>query len=40
MRIEPSIYLEALMRDFALFGGKIVGRKSDTPRDLMSLANR
>jgi D-amino-acid oxidase len=37
LAIEPSIYLEALMRDFALFGGKIVIRKFDAPRDLMSL---
>jgi D-amino-acid oxidase len=35
--IEPSIYLDMLVRDFALFGGKIVIRKFDTPRDLMSL---
>jgi D-amino-acid oxidase len=38
LAIEPSIYLEALMRDFAIFGGKIVIRKFDTPRDLMSLS--
>jgi D-amino-acid oxidase len=37
MRIEPSIYLDALMRDFMLFGGHIVIRKFDTERDLMSL---
>ena len=37
LAIEPSIYLETLMRDFVLFGGKIVIRKFDTPRDLMSL---
>lgn len=37
MRIEPSIYLDALMRDVVLFGGRIVIRKFDTPRDLMSL---
>jgi glycine/D-amino acid oxidase-like deaminating enzyme len=37
LAIEPSIYLEALMRDFVLFGGKIVIRKFETPRDLMSL---
>jgi glycine/D-amino acid oxidase-like deaminating enzyme len=37
LAIEPSIYLEALMRDFVVFGGKIVIRKFDTPRDLMSL---
>jgi D-amino-acid oxidase len=37
LRIEPSIYLEALVRDFLRFGGRIVIRKFDTPRDLMSL---
>ena len=37
LAIEPSIYLETLMRDFVIFGGKIVIRKFDTPRDLMSL---
>jgi glycine/D-amino acid oxidase-like deaminating enzyme len=37
LAIEPSIYLEALVRDFVLFGGKIVIRRFDTPRDLMSL---
>jgi hypothetical protein len=37
LAIEPSIYLEALMRDFVLFGGRIVIRKFDTPRDLMPL---
>jgi glycine/D-amino acid oxidase-like deaminating enzyme len=38
IRIEPSIYLEALVRDFELFGGKIVIRKFETPRDLAALA--
>jgi glycine/D-amino acid oxidase-like deaminating enzyme len=38
MRIEPSIYLEALVRDFQLYGGKIVIRKFDTPRELASLS--
>jgi len=38
LAIEPSIYLETLVRDFLLFGGKIVIRKFDTPRDLMSLS--
>ena len=38
IRIEPSIYLEALMREVVLFGGRIVVRKFDTPRDLMSLS--
>lgn len=37
LRIEPSIYLDALVRDFLLFGGTIVIRKFDTPRDLMLL---
>lgn len=37
MRIEPSIYLDALVRDFLLFGGRIVIRKFDAPRDLLSL---
>jgi hypothetical protein len=37
LAIEPSIYLDALVRDFILFGGKIVIRKFDSPRDLMSL---
>jgi glycine/D-amino acid oxidase-like deaminating enzyme len=37
IRIEPNIYLEALMRDFMIFGGKIVIRTFETPRDLMSL---
>lgn len=37
LAIEPSIYLDALVRDFILFGGRIVIRKFDTPRDLMPL---
>ena len=37
LAIEPSIYLDKLVGDFILFGGKIVVRKFDTPRDLMSL---
>jgi glycine/D-amino acid oxidase-like deaminating enzyme len=37
LAIEPSIYLAALVRDFLLFGGKVVIRKFDTPRDLMPL---
>jgi len=37
IRIEPSIYLENLMRDFTLFGGHIVMRRFETPRDLMTL---
>jgi D-amino-acid oxidase len=38
LRIEPSIYLDALVRDVLLFGGRIVIRKFDTPRDLTSLS--
>jgi D-amino-acid oxidase len=37
LSIEPSIYMDALVRDFLAFGGRIVIRKFDTPRDLMSL---
>jgi glycine/D-amino acid oxidase-like deaminating enzyme len=37
IRIEPSIYLDSLVRDFLLWGGRIVIRKFDAPRDLMSL---
>ncbi|HJO37519.1 MAG: FAD-dependent oxidoreductase [Vicinamibacterales bacterium] len=37
LRIEPSVYLDALMRDIRLFGAKIVLRKFDSPRDLMTL---
>ena len=38
MRIEPSIYLDALMNDFLLWGGTVVIRKFDTPRDIAALA--
>jgi D-amino-acid oxidase len=38
MRIEPSIYLDALMSDFLAWGGKVVIRKFETPRDVTSLA--
>ena len=37
LRIEPSIYLDALVRDVLRFGGRIVIRKFDTARDLMTL---
>lgn len=37
MRIEPSIYLEALVRDFYRFGGRVVIRAFETPRDLVRL---
>jgi D-amino-acid oxidase len=38
LSIEPSIYLDALVRDVQFFGGRIVIRKFDGPRDLMALA--
>lgn len=38
MRIEPSIYLDALMADFLDRGGKVVIRKFETPRDIASLS--
>ena len=38
LRFEPSIYLDALMRDVIEFGGRIVVRAFDTPRDLASLS--
>jgi D-amino-acid oxidase len=38
LRIEPSIYLDALVRDFLDFGGKIVIRKFDTLQDFMTLS--
>ncbi len=37
LAIEPSIYLDMLVHEFVFFGGRIVIRKFDTPRDLMSL---
>ncbi len=37
LRFEPSIYLDALMRDVLAFGGRIVVRSFDTPRDLAAL---
>ena len=37
LRIEPSIYLDTLVKDVLLFGGRIVIRAFDTPRDLMTL---
>jgi len=37
MRIEPSIYLDALMADFLQWGGKVVIRKFETPRDVATL---
>jgi glycine/D-amino acid oxidase-like deaminating enzyme len=38
MRIEPSIYLEALLHDFRVFGGRIVVRKLETLREIAALA--
>jgi len=37
LSIEPNIYLDALVRDFLDHGGRIVIRKFDAPRDLMTL---
>lgn len=37
LRIEPSIYLDALMHDVVAFGGRIVVRRFDALRDLMAL---
>jgi glycine/D-amino acid oxidase-like deaminating enzyme len=37
MRIEPSIYLDALVSDVLANGGRIVIRKFDTPRDVTTL---
>ena len=37
MRIEPSIYLDALLEDFQRSGGRIVIRKLDTRNDIMWL---
>jgi len=37
LRFEPSIYLEAVLRDVLLFGGRVVVRGFDTPRDFMDL---
>lgn len=38
MRIEPSIYLDALMTDFLNWGGKVVIRKFDSPDDIAKLS--
>jgi D-amino-acid oxidase len=40
MMFEPSIYLEALMRDVLTFGGRIVVRSFDSARDLVALEER
>jgi D-amino-acid oxidase len=37
MRFEPAQYLDQLLRDVVFFGGKIVIRKFETPRDLATL---
>ena len=37
IRIEPSIYLDALMKDFLDWGGKVVIRKFDSPADIAKL---
>jgi D-amino-acid oxidase len=37
LAIEPNIYMDALVRDFLQFGGRIVIRKFETPRDLQTL---
>ena len=37
MRIEPSIYLEALVRDLYSFGGRVTIRSFQGPRDLVRL---
>jgi glycine/D-amino acid oxidase-like deaminating enzyme len=38
IRIEPSIYLDALLQDFVQFGGRVVIRRFDAPRDLLALS--
>jgi glycine/D-amino acid oxidase-like deaminating enzyme len=38
LRFEPSIYLDALMRDVLTFGGRIAVRSFATARDLLSVA--
>jgi len=37
IRIEPSVYLDALVSDFLLRRGRLVVRRFETARDLMSL---
>ena len=37
IRIEPNIYLDNLVRDFQLWGGHIVLRKFESPRELATL---
>jgi D-amino-acid oxidase len=38
MRFEPSIVLDAVLRDFMLFGGRLVVRRFGSPRELAMLA--
>ena len=38
LRIEPSIYLDALMTDFLDWGGKVVIRKFATPEEIATLS--
>ena len=38
LRIEPNIYLPALMQDVLSFGGQFVIRKFETPRDVLALS--
>ena len=38
LRIEPSIYLDAMVRDVLRFGGRVKIRSFDKPRDLMAVA--
>jgi glycine/D-amino acid oxidase-like deaminating enzyme len=38
LRIEPSLYLEAMLREVRLFGGGIVIREFNTPRDLLTVS--
>ena len=38
MKFDPATYLDRLVRDVILFGGRIVIRELETRRDLMSLA--
>jgi len=40
MRIEPAVFLDALLRDFISFGGRTVIREFSTKRDLMSLTEK
>jgi D-amino-acid oxidase len=40
LRIEPAVFLDAILRDFLRFGGRIVIREFETKRDLMSLTEQ